>query len=117
MYLCHFVFLSLVFQHWAKVYKQIFCCIAVLSIYSRLKRPKLYQMQVNAMQVNAHHFDKNDGLLTCHQMSCNFCTETIVLIGVRIGLLVLSIIILISLSALRPSFYTRFLIVYFVTFH
>ena len=31
-YLCKFVFSNLVFQHWAKVFKQIFCCNDTYSI-------------------------------------------------------------------------------------
>ena len=58
MYLCNFVFLNLVFQHWAQVYNQIFRRIAVFSIESRFKG----QIFSNASE------RKNDRLLTSHQI-------------------------------------------------
>ena len=65
----------------------------------------LYQMQVNA-----HHLDKNNGLLTSHQNTCNFVPKLSYFNVVCSGLfnLYLFIVLLISLSALRFSFYTQF---------
>ena len=70
------------------------------------------------MKVKAHHLDKNNGLLTSHQNSCNFCTETFVLQRSLYWFFVLFIVILISLSALRLSFLRAiFFIKYFAAFH
>ena len=43
-YLCNFVFSNLVFQHWVKVFKQIFCWNDIYSIDSRFLRPELFPM-------------------------------------------------------------------------
>jgi len=49
--------------------KSIHRCFVVLPYFQWISRfkAKLYQMQVNA-----HHLDKNNGLLTSHQNTCNF---------------------------------------------
>ena len=49
-YLCNFVFLSLVFQYWAKVFTDV---LLYCHIYDEFQdfNAKLYQMQVNA-----HHY-------------------------------------------------------------
>ena len=54
--------------------------------------------------MNAHHLDKNDGLLTSHQILAIFVPKLFYFNVVCIGLFVLFVVILILLSALRPSF-------------
>ena len=73
----------------------------------RVLNAKLYRMQENA-----HHLDRNDGLLTSQQILVIFVPKLLYFNVVCIDLFVLFIVILISLLALSPVFYTRFLITY-----
>ena len=57
-YLCNFVFLSLVFQYWAKVFTDVLLYCPIVNEFKDLNA-KLYQMQVNA-----HHLEKKNWPLT-----------------------------------------------------
>ena len=64
--------LDLVFQHWAKVYRQTICCIAVFSIDSSFK----CQIVSDARERSPLRLER--WAVNEPANSCNFCTETFV---------------------------------------